>query len=461
MRKEILSVFLIFFSIKSFSSTLELEWQHYISAPSLKSQLKDYVFLNWDQKSDFQAGPFSFNTHIKVKYAFDRSKIFYLDVPELYFFYEYELNKTFLSIKSIELNIGRKIKDWSLSDEYWGMGLWNSLNNWNPLHPASNGLIGSFLTLHSNKWSFDFFVGSLYVPNMEIQVTEENGRVYSGSRWFNPVPHQVNMFNRDLLDIRYLMVSPFILDILFQQSYLLSLKTWSKTPETYYWMKWSAADKPVNHLFPIVKTKHIVRVRREKDSSLLVKPAMSILLVRQRSLSAEWGFDYRNFSGVFSVENTRMKASEASVEGWTLFNQKDNFTYLSALMEYKFSPNNFVRIGYLHSWFQNYNINKGGERGKEKLPSVLAKYRLLEGLRIDWQKEFSFPAGQRSVFALTYQRSFLSQDAWLYAKVQYYISPHIRAELSADILGSQKKTNYLISRFRHNDNFSWRLAYDF
>ena len=155
------------YAFSSLASTLDLEWQHYVSSPRLKTQLKDYVFLKWDQKTDFYAGPFYIDTHIQAEYSLDRSELFYFNIPELYLFYKYELKNPFYSIESIELNVGRTIKAWSVADEYWDMGLWNPLSRWNPLHPVTNGLVGSVLTLSARQWSFDFLLGALYFPNQE------------------------------------------------------------------------------------------------------------------------------------------------------------------------------------------------------------------------------------------------------------------------------------------------------
>ena len=323
-----------------------------------------------------------------------------------------------------------------------------------------NGLIGSFLTLKAKQWSADFFVGAVHLPNQEVQTIQKNGDVYSNSRWFPLLPNQVNIRNQSYLDIHYLIQSPFIFDILFQQSYLLSLKTWSKSSETYYWMKWSIADKPVNHWFSVSNNTHLVKIGKEKGGTASIHPTITFLPVRQRLLSAEWGFDYKSLSSIFTLANTKMKEVDKSPEGWDFTNQRENFTYFSALLKYKFLPKSFIQVAYLQSWFQNYNI-KARALKKEKPPSILQEYKLLEGISLEWQTEFSSSTGLPRVFALNYRYSFLNEGAWLFVKALYYITPKIYTMLTVNILGAKDMEDYFFSKFRHNDYYSWSLAYDF
>lgn len=439
------------------NAILELEWQHYTSDPSLKTQMNDYISLKWDQKLDLYKGPFYFDAHVQAEYALDASKIFYFNVPELYFFYKYDLEKPLYNINSIELNVGRKIKEWSVADEYWDMGLWNPLSRWNPLHPETNGLIGSFLTVTSNQWSLDFFIGALYLPNQEPQIMEKDGTIYSRSRWFLPLPDQVDALG---IDIRYLPHSPFIYDTLFQQSYLLNFKIWSDTPIVHYWMKWSIADKPVNHLFFILNKKNLFKIGKEEGAEGNVYQQITILPVRQRILSTEWGFDYNDFSTVFTLESVGMREADTSPEGWNFFNHRESFTYYSVLLKYNFSPTTFLQAGYVQTWFKDYNINLI-DALRRKRPSTLHKHKILKGIGLDWQTEFVSSKGLKRIFNINYRHSILNEGSWLFFKALYYVTPEIYTSVTFDVLGARSNKDYFLDLFRHNDYFSWRIAYDF
>ena len=456
-KKKTLLFFMLFYIPSSLASTLELEWQHYISAPALKSQLENYVLLKWNQKTDFHIGSFYFDSNFQSEYALDRSKTFYLNVSELYLFYKYQLNKPLYSIQSIELIIGRKIKPWSLADKHWEMDLWNPLNRWNPLHPITNGLIGSFLTLNSKKWSVDFFVGPLHVPNLEAPFTRKNNEIHSSSRWFYPVPNQADIPG-GYMDIYYKIQSPFIFNVL-QPSYLASFKTWSKNLKTHYWLKLSVASKPVNHLFFVRNKTNLINIGKEKDAKSNIGQTITFLPVRQRLISLEWGFDYSSFSSIISLENIKMKEVDKSPKGWDFINSREDFTFFSALLKYSFLPDNFIQIGYLQSWFQNYN--PAAESSQTVPPSILERYKLLEGVSFDWQTKFSSATGLLRILTLKYRYSFLNRGAWLFIKVLYHITPQLYSSVAFDILGAKKKEDYFLNRFLHNDYFSWRLAYDF
>ncbi|MDE0091995.1 MAG: hypothetical protein OXN83_01765 [Oligoflexia bacterium] len=389
IQKALLSFFVLFYVSYSFANMVKLEWRHYTSSPSIKEQLSDYVFFKWDNKVDFTKGPFHFDSQFQFEYSLDRSQFVYFNIPELYLLYEYELEAPLYSLRSIEINIGRKVKQWSLGDEYWDLGLWNPLTRWNPLHPSTNGLVGSFFTVKADQWESDFFVGALYVPDQEVSVVEENGRIYSRSRWFPMLPSQVNSLN---IDIHYSSGNPFIFDILFQQSFLFNFKTWSKTPEVFYWMKWSFADKPVNHLFFILNQNNRIQVE-EEEGEVFVNQKITVLPVRQRILSTEWGLDYRDISIAFSLENTKMKEASIPPKYWSFVKERDNFTYFSALLKYDYLDNSFFRLAFIQSWFRRVDLSQGD-------PSLLVRSKILEGAGFDWQTKLFSYKEQPVFFAL-------------------------------------------------------------
>ena len=458
-QNKLILFFFLFYCLKSTAGGLSLEWQHYLSAPSLESQKIDYIFFKGEKKKDWSKGPFYFDSHFQTEYSLNKDKTFRFNIPELYFSYKYKLKQPLYSIKSLTLDMGRKIKEWSLADEYWDMGLWNALSLWNPLHPATSGLIGSFLNLTAKQWSADLLLGALYLPHQETKLIRENGDIYSHSRWFSPLPNQVESLN---IDIHYFTRAPFLLDILFRQSYLLSFKTWSQTKNTHYWIKWAIADKPANHLFYVLNKENLFTVGKEKGAVGQVNQQISVLPVRQRILSLEWGLNYNNLSAVFTLENIKTKETETKPESWDFVNHRENFTYFSALLKYNFSAGSarhFIQTAYIQPWFQDQNINSK-DLTKQKPPAILQRYKVLEGLGFDWSAKFLSSKGLLRSLSLSWRYSFLNKGAWLSAKGSYHITPKISALASLDILGAENNKTYFLNRFRHNDYFSWSIVYD-
>ena len=453
-------LFILFFYIfSSPASELQLEWQHYISASNLPEQPQNYMFLKWDQKSDFYKAPFFINIHAKMEHDLERSRAFSFSLPEMSLSYKYKFHH-FIFLDNIEIHLGRKIKRWSLADEHWDMGLWNPLNRLNPLHPSSIGLIGSFLTLNFKKWSFDFFLSGIYLPHKEVPIKEKNGRAYSTYRWFNPLYEQVDIFNLSYLDIYYSFDNPYLFDLLFQGSYILSFKTWIKTSGVYYWIKWSFADKPVNHLFFILKKNEVFKLGKEKGTEAVIQQPITTLRVREKILSAEWGFDYKNFSTVFTLENTNKKEPNLKPEGWGFLNQREKLTYFSSLFKYKLFSKTFIKFGYLQSWFPDHQMHSYKIKGQAP-PSILRRYKLLNGVSVEGETEFLSQKGLKRVLGVKYKYSFFNEAAWLFLKAEYYVSPQMYTSLTMDVLGAKNYEDYFLNQFRHNDYFSWKLAYVF
>ena len=454
-QKSILSFFMLFVCVAFVhANEVRLEWQSYLTPPSSKEQFSNYTLLKGNYDLDFVKKPFYFDSRFQLEYSLDKSDFFYYNVPELYFDYKYKLNKPLYSVQSIQVSLGRKVINWSIGDEYWDLGLWNPLNRWNPLHPSSNGLVGSFFTFTAKQWESLFFIGAFYLPDQDVQVIKENGHIYSRSRWFSPLSSQVNPFG---IDIFYSVDEPFIFNILFQQSFLFSFKTWSKTEGADYWMKWSFADKPVNHIFHVLNIDKSLQVEKRENGGISAKPKLTAFPVRQRILSTEWGLDYKKFSVAFSLESTQMKPASFLPQDWSFIKDQANFTYFSALLKYSYSEDSFFRLSFIQSWFLKRDSSQ------KKISSIIDRGRILEGAGFDWQTKL-FPYKTHSVlFNLKYQYSFLlDKGAWLFAKAVYYINPKVYTELGINILGASKSGQAsFFPAFRHNDYYTWSIAYVF
>ncbi|MCY4321356.1 MAG: hypothetical protein OXC37_02990 [Bdellovibrionaceae bacterium] len=451
VQKNILSFF-IFFMSYSYSNELKLEWQSYISPPSLNEQFSDYVFMKGNYQNSVKKEDFYFSSKFLFQYSLYNSKFFYFGIPEIYFNYKYFLENDFYSIKSIQVSLGRQVKNWSFGDQYWDLGLWNSLNRWNPLYPIDNGLIGSFFTFTSDWWESNFFIGAFYLPDQDIKFVIEDGHIYSQSRWSNVLPKKVEKLNTDIF---YYNDAPFIFDTLLQQSFLFSFKTWSNfSKEGFYWIKGAFANKPSNNLFYVLKVKDRLEIERKKEGSFFVNQGISVFPVRQRILSTEWGLDYKKSSLIVSFENTNMKSESPLPKDWEFVRDQSNFTYFSLLFKYNYLEDSFFRLAFIQSWFTDGILSK-------ELSSFIQRGKILEGIGFDWQTKFFI--NQPLHLNLKYQYSFLDEGAWLSVRSIYYISPKIYTELGIDIVGSVSKSinESFLKKFKHNDYFTWSLVYDF
>ena len=449
-------------------SRLEAEWSHYGSPPQdLKHQLKDHWLMRWDTSLGFDIYAVGFDSKIYSEYFPDKSRLFYFNIPELYFSYQYKLTKPFYSVEHLKFYVGRKAKDWSVSDDYWDLGIWNTLNQWNPLYPVKNGLIGSFAAIEARHWSADFFVSLFHWPNLESPVFKEDGKVRSSSRWFVPLPNRVRMPNGSYINLDISTAPPSLTKIMFQPAWLFSLKARAiKWKDFHSWIKGSFADKPVNHLIFAKQRGKIFQVR--EDGVNVLQP-LTAFRVRQTVFSVEWGLDYMDFSSVFTVEHSHKKEADVQKQDWVFVNQRENLTYLSLLLGYSlpymlagdFLNKNSVKLGWIQSWFKYYNPIANGE-DKGPPPAVLSKYPVLNGLRLDWRSEIQLRGQKKAVFDMNYRFSFDNNKGhWLALKALYYISPLIYSRFTVDILASDNNQEQFLGRFRHNDYVSWSLGWLF
>ena len=303
-----------------------------------------------------------------------------------------------------------------------------------------------------------------HLPNLEAPAFEENGKWRSGSRWFHPMPDRVLMPDNSYIDLYIGASAPSLSEIVFQPAWLFSLKTQKQKWGAFRsWIKGSFADKPVNHLYFAKRRKGVLNVSETADPT--VRQTLTTLRVRQTVLSVEWGLDYEDFSSVFSVENNQVKETDgARPEYWTFINQRENLTYFSALLMYRppsllvgrISDSHFVRLGWIKQWFRRYNPGAGDDKGPP--PSVLARYPILDGVKIDWRTELWLRGQKKAVFDLSYRLSFWDRGRGLSAKALYHISPGIYSRLDLDILSAKGNKDYFLSLFRHNDYISWSLG---
>ncbi|MGI9549441.1 MAG: hypothetical protein ACR2M7_05680 [Bdellovibrionales bacterium] len=457
MKKYLLIFFLLQSGVAfSNSGKAEVTWDRFLSKPHyLTTQLDDYHYLSLDYNFKYDFKSFQWNSYIVGQYFFDSSGIYYLSAPNMYLSYLYKFNNPSLFIRSINLSFGRKVQTWSLADEHWDFGLWQPLNRWNPLHPMDKGLIGTFVNVELKNWSIDMLVGGLYIPSTYTKAEIKNNKVTSSSRWFLGAPQKVDILGRDILDIEYLIKTPFILDIFFQQSYILSFKTWlDKKNKT--WSKWVFGYKPINDLFIVTNTKDVLDLNDMK-----VQAKVSVLPVRHKVISSELGFDYNDFSTVFSVGYTSVQEDRAAPEGWEFLHDRGKFTYFSALLKYHFLKNNYLQVSFLDSWFDR-NLSEEDYKGEQVAPFVFNHYKILNGFGLDLHFKYFSKKNFKRQLDIKYKYSIPNKGGLLSAEATYYVRSNLYTSLTLDVLGSDNKSDkYFLDKFRANDYVGWRVSYVF
>ncbi|MFN7728272.1 MAG: hypothetical protein ACK5P7_03875 [Bdellovibrio sp.] len=122
------------------------------------------------------------------------------------------------------LSVGRKLENWSLLDERWGLGIYQPQFRWNPLRPESQGLTGIFarLTGDSEKlpWGLILFGSMLSIPDQGAGYSVKNGQFEASHPWFNPPPKAAKFESTGAVDqLQYDVLKPDNNKILFNQSF--------------------------------------------------------------------------------------------------------------------------------------------------------------------------------------------------------------------------------------------------
>ena len=453
-------VFIFFFcySLSAQASFIELELEYYLSPPITSDQLKDYAFLKGGYDFDFKKRDIYFNSELLFEHSLGLRKWLYFEVPQVFLSYQYHFTKPFYSIELIEVSVGRKKQVWSEGDKYWGLGLWNPLILWNPLFPEEKGTVGSFVSFHSKNWKSDVFIGAIHFPDSVAHFREKNQETYTYSRWGSILPSRIHNHN---LPIYYTLKNSYLFDYINQRSFFTSFSTWTQQNDSRYWIKWSLAYKPTNHIYYLLNQDKRLKVSAEKDrKGFYIDQTLTGVYSKQRILSTEWGLDYQQLSMIFSLENATIRDENILEESWSFFRSRESFTYLSFLLKYYYWDQSVIELGLIQSWFGNYTNHSKLNHA----PAFLSQHRMSNGFSVAVEhkglnrKELPF------ILKLKYQYSFLDQSAWLSFKALYYLSSKFYTKASVQVLGGNslnENAKSFLHEFYYNDYVTWGLVYDF
>lgn len=122
------------------------------------------------------------------------------------------------------LVVGRKIENWSGTDERWNLGLYQPQFRWNPLLPESQGLSGIFIFLQGESetlpWGLLLFASGVYIPDQGAGYAVRDGRFEQSNPWFRPPPSRAVFSTTGAEDeLRYNVRRPETNRIVFNPSY--------------------------------------------------------------------------------------------------------------------------------------------------------------------------------------------------------------------------------------------------
>ena len=450
-------IFIFIFSFSTFGNynnylKTEFKFSHYLTKPREDYQYQNYAFARTELNHASKINSFVFKLTALNEFSVDSSRQFYINVPEIYIAYKYNFQKlTFL--KYVKTSLGREIKAWNYTDEYFELGIWNSLNLWEPLYPTVNGLVGSFTDIVSNYWSFQLFVGGIFIPHFSVNIDREEDRIFSTSRWFSGAPRAVEAFG-EILNIDYWVHTPFITDVIFQESYIASLNLWTEK-EKNMWMKFNIGYKPTNQVVLARNNDSSLIVNTDELEKIKIHQELFIFPVRHRIFSFEWGLNHKGVSVLLSAGDNKI-IEKTVPQGWDLVNRSAGFLYISTFVKYEFHIKDRLK-----NEFQFSFINLWPHKNSNRRPPI-SDHKVTQGFGLDWKTRIFSYQNEIAELTVRYWYSVPEEGGLLLADLTYNIFPFLYLKGVVNVLGVEEESSpSFLNRFKANDRMEVKVGYVF
>ncbi|MBC7384949.1 MAG: hypothetical protein H7301_02155 [Cryobacterium sp.] len=117
----------------------------------------------------------------------------------------------------LRITVGRKLVQWSVLDDTWAAGAFQSRFRWDYLHPSVVGGAGMFVELGQGLVKFTAYYSPVFVPDRGAPLDFSNGRVRSLSPWVVNPPYEIEILRKQV-PVRYDAKIPSIGEIIRQNS---------------------------------------------------------------------------------------------------------------------------------------------------------------------------------------------------------------------------------------------------
>lgn len=212
-------------------------------------------------------------------------------VQEAFLFYRLE--------SFFKISVGRKKIEWSVLDNYWKTTIWQPKYAIDYLRPEGQGLTGAFFEYRRSDFQFVALTTPIYIPNMGVDIREEDGELRSDSRWFRQPSNKYD-FNGRIKAVSYDLSFPETRNLISRPGVGFNVALGDRTRG--FWANQSAGYKPVNEL--ILKREGYVAAG-EKNVKVVVSPDVTYHSV----LSADIGYSFPTLRviGSYIEDNPKTK----------------------------------------------------------------------------------------------------------------------------------------------------------
>lgn len=145
-----------------------------------------------------------------------------------------------------QFTFGRRLKDWSVMDHYWELGLFQPRFTWDPTRPKWVGLTGFFYEYKMPQWRFLAYVSPINIPERGFPLKEENGKLITSDP-FAEQNYENAIVSRRQIPIRYKVDYPPMSDLVLNPGGMVSAQ-FQETPDQGFWAEAKAGYMPIHQV---------------------------------------------------------------------------------------------------------------------------------------------------------------------------------------------------------------------
>ena len=402
----------------------------------------------------------SFKFNLKTETAMSRSWKFKADVGYLYSAQE---QRGYPDPKELYMErrwgnkkfaFGKKKIEWSLMDQYWGLGIWQPRFQWEKIRTQQQGLGGFFFASQAARnWSYTLFASPIYVPEFGPSFELEDGSFQARNPWFAPPVKRVTVEGLyDGEDIYFEIDTPDAREFVFSPSFGAQLKNETKNSTTSL----SYANKPINQILLSFEGGALVSADRVQ---VLIEPEF----VRHQVVSLEHSRKIgERVSTWLSVGAESIQSRPTNKENHTYQIWQDS-AFVAGYLGYRMGRGTEL---YASQLFTANTVQ--ADTGKYASPGETFfenRIRYLEASRVGLKTKWGFSKSQLSLdLAGTYD--YAVSGGTLLSELRWQNRSNLSLFLQADLIGLTTETapgkpGSFIETYRANDQLSSGVSYVF
>ncbi len=423
---------------------LTLQQSQFLSEPSSSSQTPTWSVLSFEIQQDKKG---TWATGIS---AFAQATLQEDQGPDV------SVSDLFLSRKlgAKHFFLGRKRRPWSLSDEFFHIGLWQPMTRWDYFELRPQGLTGLFLGHQGADWFSEFFVSPVFLPDQGPAFEINQGQFASSNRWFWAPQSSVGIL-KDQSKIFYILDKPSWDEVVFQFS-AAGRWLWEPSRVHGFWGQVALADKPVNQFHLRVDGRLDLK---DQEVKVRVKP----LIVRHTLATGEMGWRSMDQQISLAVHRDHPRVSKKGpleidselVPSW--------FAVLMGSQRLGFlgAPRTTLDGGYLKRFRDDIVANS---LVSSKVESSYGRFDFEDLLHVGMSQNVSVSRIREWVVALRWWIAPEQRGSWLSASSSWKWTSDLHSQIKFDVLGtelSRDDSAQFISRYRNNDRVMVGMTYVF